>query len=161
MTDLRHMAEELLTLGAVRDAILTEYKRRHAALLAEYHKLGLERQRVYTNDGTEFGVVVMADGAVTVEVTDRDAMEDWLLHDHPSEAIERTVYDVNPAFWRRVEEESRRAGHGIDPTNGAYLPWIRVRVGDKTMRATPTREAKRAVRELIRDAGVRFELEAE
>ena len=160
MTDLRHMAEELLTLGAVRDAISAEYKRRHAALQAEYQKLGLERQRIFANDGSEFGVVVVANGSVSVSITDRDAMEDWLLHEHPSEAIERTTYEINPPFWRLIEEASRKAGYGVDPA-GNRLDWIRVQVGDKTMRATPTHDAKRAVRELIRDTGVRFELEAE
>ncbi len=161
MTDLRRMAEELLTLGAVRDAIENEYKRRHAALQAEYEKNGVTGQRIVAKDGSDFGKVSVPADSVVVEIMDRDAMEDWLLHVHRSEAIERTTYDINPPFWRLVEEASRKAGYGIDPSTKERLDWIRVRVVKGTMRATATTTAKAAVRQLIRDTGVRFELEAE
>lgn len=161
MSDLRRMAEELLTLGAVRDAVNAEYKRRHAALQDEYRQLGLERQRVTLPDGTDFGMAVLAAGSVSVLITDHDAMVDWLETKHPGELVTRTVYEIRPAYWKVLVEAAKAAGVGVDPETGERLDWIEVQVGDQTLRATPTADAKRMVRELITGTGLRLELTAE
>lgn len=161
MSDLRQMAEELLTLGAVRDAVQAEYKKRHAALQEKYEELGLERQRITLPDGTDFGMAVLAAAPVTVEIIDREAMLEWLDKYRPSELVETRVYDIRLSFWRLLEQYARKAGVGVDPDTGMRLDWIRVSVGGRTLRATPTREAKQMVRELLNKQQLKFELESE
>lgn len=156
-SNLRRLAEELLTLSAVRDAIEAEYRVRRAALQSEYEESGLERQRIVTDD-LEFGTVVLASGTVTVEITDREAMMDWLESYRPDMIITRQ--DIDPTFWRLIVEVSRSAGVGVDP-EGTVLPWVRVSVGPRALRATPTRDAKDAVKAVIQNTGIRFALEAD
>jgi hypothetical protein len=157
-SNLRRMAEELLTLGAVRDAVDAEYKARRATLQAEYEELGLERQRITTADDMEFGVVVLANGSVVVEVVDHDAMIDWLESNRPD--MIKTRHDIDPTYWRVLAEAARSAGAGVDPATGQRLDWIRVSVGAKSLRATPTRDAKQAVKAAIQQTGVQFAIEA-
>lgn len=157
MADLRRMAEELLTLGAVRDAIDAEYRARRAALQAEYEDLGLERQRIKAGD-VEFGTVVLANGQVIIEVVDHDAMIDWLESNNPD--MIKTRQDIDPTYWRLLAEAARSAGVGVDPATGQRLDWIRVSVNDPSLRATPTREAKELIKDAIRNTGLRLALES-
>lgn len=156
-SDLRRLAEELLTLGAVRDAIDAEYRSRRAALQAEYEELGLERQRIVTDNKLEFGTVVLANGTLTVEITDRDAMMDWLKSHRPDMIVTRQ--DIDPTFWRLIVEVSRSAGVGVDP-EGTVLDWVRVSTGPRSLRATPTRDAKEMIKDAIQNTGIQFALEA-
>lgn len=151
------MAEELLTLGAIRHTIDAEYRQRREALQAQYEELGLERQRISTNDDTEFGVIVLSHETATVDIIDRKAMMQWLMLRRPDMIVE----DIDPSYWKLLVEVARKNGVGVDPATGEYLPWIRVIPGSTTLRATPTREAKAAIRETIQENGVRFALEAE
>ena len=159
MPDIRQMAEELLTLGAVRDAINTEYKRRHAALQAQYEELGLERQRIMLPDGTDFGMAVLAAAPVTVEIADREAMLEWLDKYRPSELVETKVYDIRLSYWRVLADAARKSGVGVDPWTGERLDWIRVTTGERTLRATPTYDAKQMVKRLLNTKQLRLELE--
>lgn len=155
------MAEEVLTLGAVRDAVQQEYRRRHDALQAEYEALGLERQRIVTTDGMDFGSVVYTTGSVTVEITDTEAMIDYMSHEHPDELVTKTVYSINAAYWRLLANAAKKAGVGVDPHTGQVLDWIKVSISDRNLRATPTRAAKTQVRDLLNNSGLRLELEAD
>lgn len=155
-SDLRRLAEELLTLGAVRDAIEAEYKARRATLQELYEELGLERQRIMTSE-VEFGTVVLANGTLTVEITDRDAMMDWLESHRPDMIVTRQ--DIDPTFWRLIVEVSRSAGVGVDP-EGTVLDWVRVSTGPRSLRATPTRDAKEMIKDAIQNTGIQFALEA-
>lgn len=159
MSDLRGMAEELLTLGAVRDAVNAEYRRRHAALQAKYEELGLERQRIVLPDDTDFGMVVLAAGSVYVEIVDREAMLEWLEEHRPGEILETKQYDIRPAYWRVLVDAAKKAGVGVDPETGQRLDWIRVTVGERTLRATPTHDAKQMVKQLLNAQQLKLELE--
>jgi hypothetical protein len=157
-SDLRRMAEELLTLSAIRNTIETEYRRRREALQEVYEELGLERQRIVTNADMEFGTVVLATETTVVDVCDRDAMMAWLEDKRPDMIITRR--DIDPSYWKLLTDTARSCGIGADPATGEYLPWIRVTPGNRNLRATPTREAKEAVRETIKNSGIKFALEA-
>lgn len=156
--DLRAMAQELLTLAAIRHTINAEYARRQAALRREYENSGIKAQHLEDLENIGIGDIVLTAAPVSVEIGDRDAMLEWLETEHPEEVV--TEPTIRPRYLRVLIDAARKAGVGVDPTTGARIDWLTVTVGDPTLRATATPEAKARVRELITRAGLHLELEA-
>jgi hypothetical protein len=160
MGNLREQAQELLALGAYKWFIANEYNRLHGELGETYAELGVTEQQIVSEDGAKLGMVSLGDPVVEVEVLDEDAMLDYVSHAHPGEMVERTVYEVRPAFLRVLTEGSRKARRGIDPTTGEELPWLRVTVKPGSVRVTPSPAARERVKEIVAQRGLRLELDA-
>lgn len=156
MNNLRQQAEELLILGAIRATINAEYGRRLGQLHAEYDELGLERQKIASHDG-DVGSIVLAAAAVDVEVNNHAAMVEWLQERHPGEISIRPT--IQPAYLRRLVDIAKKTGVAVDPETGEVIEWLTVTVRERTLRATPTSDAKRRVKDLISRAGLNLELE--
>ncbi|HEY6021588.1 MAG TPA: hypothetical protein VIY48_17495 [Candidatus Paceibacterota bacterium] len=143
--DLRQLGQEAVIARAIKDIVDGTVTSARERLKEEFDKSGVERQKIYDKDGDLAGTIVYPEPSVTVEINDKEAMLEWLDRKRPEHLRKRVIYEIDPTYWRLLQEASKKAGVGIDPDDGEALHWITVSVATRYIKVTPTQDMKNKV----------------
>lgn len=96
--------------------------------------------------GQTVAKATMTTGRSKVEVTDTQALLDWVKREHPTEVVEA----VNPAYVKSLEIYN---GHVIDK-QGVVVPGVQVVQGDPSITVRKADGAEEIIAELFRTGSV-------
>jgi len=124
------IAEEVARLtGAIRKQV-------EPNLEAGEHIIGV------LGDGTRIGKVMRTETPRTADITDEDALVQWILDNRPDEIIPT----IRPSYLEYLRAQVKAHGHAYDLASGEVIPGIEPGVGTPAYKAVPTDEGRELVR---------------
>ncbi|MCW2902241.1 MAG: hypothetical protein JWO67_4506 [Streptosporangiaceae bacterium] len=109
-------------------------------------------------DGTRIGKVMLTEAPKTADVTDQDALVQWVLDNRPDEIVPA----IRPSYMEFLREQVKKHGHAFDPVSREVIPGIELGQGTPAYKPVPTDEGRELVRSKLSEliAGGLLELPA-
>lgn len=145
MSDLADLTNAAVTWQLILDAVKTQAATARERLDEAMAAGNSLRQQAQDTAGTRMGTVSRTGGELTGEVHDPAALLAWTRAKRPDMITET----LDPTWISYLKEAARLYGVAVDPTTGEVIPGVRQVMRPYGMRIVPTRDARRAAREMV------------